>query len=82
MSNAGVHAAHCCARHGCKYGDDDCPVVVGTVEQLYQCEECSDENSRLDAAMRKAVALGVMADTPDMRSSLRDILDAAYNADY
>jgi hypothetical protein len=49
---------------------------------LYPCEECDEENIRLDAAMRKAVALGVMADTPDMRSSLRDILDAAYNADH
>ena len=36
----GVHASHCCKWHGCKYGDDDCPVVNGEVEQLYLCEYC------------------------------------------
>lgn len=36
----GVHAAHCCRWHGCKYGDPDCPVVIGEVEQEYQCEDC------------------------------------------
>ena len=43
MSNIGVHASHCCKWHGCKYGDDDCPVVLGQVEQEYPCEYCSDE---------------------------------------
>lgn len=38
----GVHAAHCCKWHGCKYGDEDCPVVNGEAEQLYLCEDCSD----------------------------------------
>lgn len=37
----GVHAAHCCKWHGCKYGDPDCPVVLGKVEQEYLCENCS-----------------------------------------
>lgn len=36
----GVHASHCCKWHGCKYGDDDCPVYHGEVEQLYLCEDC------------------------------------------
>lgn len=36
----GVHAAHCCKWHGCKYGDPDCPVVTGEVEQRYKCEDC------------------------------------------
>ena len=39
-NNIGVHAAHCCKWHGCKYGDEDCPVVLGQVEQLYTCEYC------------------------------------------
>ena len=44
MSNIGVHAAHCCKWHGCKYGKDDiCPVVLGKVEQEYPCEWCSEE---------------------------------------
>ena len=42
MSNIGVHAAHCCKWHGCKYGDEDCPVVLGQVEQLYTCDFCDD----------------------------------------
>ena len=43
MSKIGVHAAHCCKWHGCKYGDKDCPVVLGKVEQEYPCEWCSEE---------------------------------------
>jgi hypothetical protein len=35
-----VHIHHCCSR-GCKYGDDDCPVVLGKVEGLYQCDFCT-----------------------------------------
>jgi len=38
----GVHTTHCCTRHGCKYGDKDCPVVTGQVKQEYLCEECGD----------------------------------------
>jgi hypothetical protein len=33
-----VHAAHCCTRHGCKYGNATCPVTAGVVEQLSDCE--------------------------------------------
>ena len=40
IGHIGVHAAHCCKWHGCKYGDDDCPVVNGEVEQEYPCECC------------------------------------------
>lgn len=36
----GVHASHCCKYHGCKYGDDDCPVYIGLVEMKYKCEVC------------------------------------------
>ena len=36
----GVHVAHCCKWHGCKYGDPDCPVANGEVEQEYPCEGC------------------------------------------
>ena len=37
----GVHAAHCCKWHGCKYGDTDCPVANREIEQEYPCEDCS-----------------------------------------
>lgn len=45
--NTRVHATHCCAEHGCKYGDDDeCPVVTGKVSGVL-CEDCEppDEQS-------------------------------------
>jgi len=41
--NIGVHASHCCKWHGCKYGDEYCPVVLGRVEQLYLCEYCDED---------------------------------------
>jgi len=39
----GCHPSHCCARCGCKYGDEDCPVVTGEVTQDYDCDgHCHD----------------------------------------
>ena len=38
--NIAVHASHCCKWHGCKYGDPDCPVKNGRIEQEYLCEDC------------------------------------------
>lgn len=43
MSDDSVHIAHCCGRHGCKYGDDidgRCPVALGIAEQDGPCEDC------------------------------------------
>ena len=37
-----VHAGHCCQKHGCKYGDPDCPVVLGIIRQDHPCEECRE----------------------------------------
>lgn len=37
----GVHVGHCCLLHGCKYGDEDCPVTSGQFAQSYPCESCS-----------------------------------------
>ena len=42
-NNYGAHAAHCCKWHGCKYGDDDCPVVAGKIKQKYLCEQCCED---------------------------------------
>ncbi|WCK57491.1 hypothetical protein PP175_25840 (plasmid) [Aneurinibacillus sp. Ricciae_BoGa-3] len=42
-SKYGVHERHCCVRHGCKYGDKDCPVINELTKQDNICEECSDE---------------------------------------
>jgi antitoxin component of MazEF toxin-antitoxin module len=40
QEKVGVHARHCCKRHGCKYGEDDCPVVKGRVVQDGPCHDC------------------------------------------
>ncbi len=42
-SKYGVHEHHCCAIHGCKYGDEDCPVVLGLTQQKYSCEDCDGD---------------------------------------
>jgi hypothetical protein len=34
-----VHDAHCCPKHGCKYGKHDCPVELGKEPGL-RCEHC------------------------------------------
>lgn len=39
----GVHRTHCCFEHGCKYGDEDCPVELGLIKQDYPCEMCNDD---------------------------------------
>jgi hypothetical protein len=33
---------HCCIKHGCKYGYDDCPVMLGLCPSN-SCEECGLE---------------------------------------
>lgn len=38
--HTGTHVAHCCVLHGCKYGDDDCPVASGEIGQAAPCEQC------------------------------------------
>ena len=38
-----VHTEHCCSKHGCKYGDENCPVACGDKVQSFPCEECDEE---------------------------------------
>lgn len=42
VRNIGTHQTHCCIRHGCKYGNANCPVVNETVVQAYACEYCEE----------------------------------------
>ena len=51
--NVGVHTTHCCKRHGCKYGDGDCPVENGEAEQVYLCEACTEEGIKTIQDMHK-----------------------------
>lgn len=49
-----VHTEHCCAQHGCKYADSDCPVASGNKPQSYPCESC--EWGKEDAALAQQPA--------------------------
>lgn len=44
IQRVGVHETHCCPFHGCKYGDEDCPVESGKASPRYSmnngCEVC------------------------------------------
>lgn len=40
---ARAHSLHCCARHGCKYDDARCPVVLGQRQQEFPCEACEHD---------------------------------------
>lgn len=49
IDEVGTHVTHCCKRHGCKYGDSDCPVARGELESenRLQCETCWDAVTEL-----------------------------------
>lgn len=48
MSDKCVHTEHCCAEHGCKYGNgESCPVVNHQKQQSYPCEECDFRAERV-----------------------------------
>jgi hypothetical protein len=43
--NVGTHREHCCIRHGCKYGNEDCPVALGEEPMSYlQCQLGAEMN--------------------------------------
>lgn len=48
VDKIGVHRTHCCKRHGCKYGDANCPIENGTVVQDYPCESCGNDTDKLE----------------------------------
>lgn len=41
VKNVGGHISHCCAMHGCKYGNADCPVALKEHEQTQACPYCT-----------------------------------------
>jgi len=74
VSNVEVHASHCCLRHGCKYGDENCPVENGRVVQEYPCEQCSYEKEEEDEKDKRITEL----ETQIAKNALRDaVVDAA-----
>lgn len=61
----GIHAAHCCAKHGCKYGTPGCPVVAGQVPQRYPCEQCDSEKEDIEQAVALLRAAGYTVQGPE-----------------
>lgn len=60
MPDKSVHFNHCCMLHGCKYGNEDCPVQDGPPFDQIACQDCSDEAlgnigspDRLDEIVKK-----------------------------
>lgn len=59
VDKIGVHTAHCCVRHGCKYDNDACPVTTKQAAQQHACEECGSPEwvpSPKIVALRAALA--------------------------
>lgn len=50
-----AHSTHCCSTHGCKYGDEDCPVVLGTDPGISEewCEDCQYDKNDPEVQERK-----------------------------
>ena len=58
-----IHDDHCCKVCGCKYGDDDCPVVAGRVPGLSpeDCEGCQfDKANQSEAEAEYATLLEML----------------------
>lgn len=73
LKEIGVHAAHCCPRHGCKYGDENCPVVKGVVEGRI-CEDCLE-----DEEMEYVVIRGIYEDVfKDLDARERRIINLRF----
>lgn len=50
-----VHDSHCCPDHGCKYGDEDCPVMLG-LEPGIECESCEWDAHDPEVQSRKKLS--------------------------
>ena len=58
-----AHISHCCIIHGCKYGDERCPVVKRIFKQDYLCEECNYDGIE-DLKMLENVVSGKQSTCP------------------
>lgn len=64
LDRAGVHSAHCCKKHGCKYADMYCPVRNGSVVQMYRCEMCDYEDDKVREAVELLQERGYTVTAP------------------
>jgi hypothetical protein len=79
----GVHVSHCCVWHECKYGDEDCPVALGTHKQESPCEYC-DRSITQDKIERYFLnnqsEFEKWAESQDQRPTREECWDAALEA--
>lgn len=66
----GVHQSHCCVRHGCGYGAEDCPVVSGEIKQDYICEWCDEDGVK---SVDELIKLKEFFDNP--KGSMMEVLE-------
>ena len=73
----GVHQSHCCKKHGCKYGNENCPVENGSIEQDTPCERCRTDDEDVDAATISDLKIeleSVKRDNETLRRQIAEIL--------
>lgn len=67
-----VHSAHCCVIHGCKYGDENCPVVLGDEVQESPCSQCFENADEAETAgvtgvvLRRGIACENISELPSV----------------
>ena len=54
--NRCVHTEHCCIIHGCKYGDESCPVTTKSKKQSYPCEFCVENEDVAEKMINRAIS--------------------------
>lgn len=75
-TDTGVHVCHCCNRHGCKYGDEDCPVALGKLAQDYPCEFCYVDEAEDEAREINALFSARDAELASLRLRYREAVKA------
>lgn len=50
-----VHTEHCCPQCGCKYGDENCPVVKQVAKPSHKCLDCEEEKKNLFIRLQELV---------------------------
>ena len=86
----GVHQAHCCIKHGCKYGEKDCPVVLGLTIQQYPCEDCGEAEHKNGINYVKKIIenainkhnINLPLNDPNIESLVSYVLLIGYNDGY
>lgn len=62
VDHVGVHASHCCTKHGCKYNDSECPVEQGEVTQDHPCETCEWADTEIARWLHEATNQQIAAE--------------------